>query len=298
MKLYLNFFLTVALVFIAGFASLGFAKTLAKPSAELISSYSKGSEFQLEVRQMPMVQVIDMISRKAHVPIHYSVLPEGVVTATCVGSSLKQVLECLLDKKADIIVRASENATNTKSMASEVAEAWILGSKLSAANSGPGYCVANVANTEHSSNNLSLLIQQDKQSAEAELTNELLQSAQSKNSEERVEAIGAFLSVQNNDDPAIKATLEKALRDENAKVRAQAISSLAGREGDGAVAGAIQEALHDTSADVRLMAVDSITNDIPLLQQAINDSDETVRALASMKLGDLNQATNTNVVQK
>jgi hypothetical protein len=44
------------------------------------------------------------------------------------------------------------------------------------------------------------------------------------------------------------------------------------------------------------MAVDAITNDIPSLQQAINDSDETVRTLASMKLGDLNQAT--NVVQK
>jgi hypothetical protein len=280
------------LLFLAGYSGIGSAKT----SSELVTSQNKGAEFQLEVRQMPMAQVIDMVSRKTHVPIHYSVLPEGLVTATCVGSTLKQVLECLLDRKADIIVRNSVNAIKDKAMAGQVAEAWILGSKLAATNSGTGYCVAN---TEHSTDNLSLTVRQAKQSAEVELeleqTNELLQSAQSKNSEERVEAIGALLSVQNNDDPAIKAALEKALTDQNAKVRAQAISSLAGLEGD-AAAGAIQEALHDTSADVRLMAVDAITNDIPSLQQAINDSDETVRTLASMKLGDLNQAT--NVVQK
>lgn len=293
MRRLFNPILAITLILFVGYASVGFAKS----SAGLVTSQNKGAEFQLEVRQMPMAQVIDMVARKTHVPIHYSVLPEGLVTATCVGSSLKQVLECLLDRKADIIVRNSENATKPKAMAGQVAEAWILGSKLAATNSGTGYCVAN---TEPSADNLSLTVRQTKQSAEVELqleqTNELLQSAQSKNPVERVEAIGAFLSVQNNDDPAIKAALEKALTDQSAKVRAQAISSLAGREGDGAAAGAIQEALHDTSADVRLMAVDAITNDIPLLQQALNDSDETVRALASMKLGDLNQAT--NVVQK
>jgi hypothetical protein len=294
MKLYLNFVLSVTLFYIVGFASLGFAKAPAEASTELVTSNSKGSEFQLEVRQMPMAQVIGMIARKTNVPIHYSVLPEGLVTATCVGSSLKQVLECLLDRKADIIVRAAQNATNTKSMPNEVAEAWILGSKLAAANSGAGYCVAN---TDHSPDNQSLMVRESNQSAEiersdedVELTNELLRSAQSKNPEERAEAIGALLDTQNNDNPAIKAALEKGLRDESDTVRAQAISSLAGLEGDAAL-GAIQDALHDTSVDVRLMAVDVINNDIPLLQQAVNDSDETVSALASMKLADLAQTT-------
>ena len=91
--------------------------------------------------------------------------------------------------------------------------------------------------------------------------------------------------------PTVKAALEQALTDQDANVRAQAISSLAHREGSGAAA-AIQEALHDSAVDVRMMAVDGITDDIALLQQAINDSDETVRSLAAIKLEELTQGNN------
>jgi hypothetical protein len=38
-----------------------------------------------------------------------------------------------------------------------------------------------------------------------------------------------------------------------------------------------------------MMAVDGITDDVSLLQQAINDSDETVRSLAAVKLEQLTQ---------
>ena len=38
-----------------------------------------------------------------------------------------------------------------------------------------------------------------------------------------------------------------------------------------------------------MMAVDGVTDDIALLQQAINDSDETVRSLAAIKLEELIQ---------
>lgn len=36
-----------------------------------------------------------------------------------------------------------------------------------------------------------------------------------------------------------------------------------------------------------MMAVDGITDDISLLQEAINDKDETIRALATLKLEQL-----------
>jgi hypothetical protein len=42
-----------------------------------------------------------------------------------------------------------------------------------------------------------------------------------------------------------------------------------------------------------MMAVDGITDDKALLQQAINDSDETVRSLARVKLEELTQADKT-----
>ena len=41
------------------------------------------------------------------------------------------------------------------------------------------------------------------------------------------------------------------------------------------------------------MAVDGINDDTALLQQAINDSDETIRVLAATKLEALTQANKT-----
>ena len=280
------------IVLLMGFSGVTFAQTAVntpgKALTDLVISDNKGSEMQLEVRQMPLAQVLDAIAGKTHVPIHYSVLPEGLVTATCVGSTLEKVLECLLDRKADLIVSYSRDPAKVDSKG-QVAEAWVLGSRL-ASSSTTANCVAISGQTADKGSLMLRQNEQNAQNAEAEpdQTNELLKSAQSKNPVERAEAIGALLADGRKDDPEVKAALEKALTDQDANVRAQAISSLAHREGSGA-AGAIQEALRDSSVDVRMMAVDGITDDIPMLQQAINDSDETVRSLAAIKLEELTQ---------
>jgi hypothetical protein len=118
----------LGLIFV-GLAGGAIAAPAEKPLADLVISSNKGSELQLEVRQMPMVEVLKMLAAKTQVSIHYSVLPEGLVTATCVGSTLKQVLECLLDRKADLIVRYPRNADKSESNG-QLAEAWVLGSRL------------------------------------------------------------------------------------------------------------------------------------------------------------------------
>lgn len=247
------------------------------------SSYSrlhvgtdKGIEFQLEVKQIPLAQVLDSIAKQIRIPIHYSVLPEGLVTATCVGATIKQVLTCLLDHKADLIVRykqPGEKSANNQN----IVEAWILGSRLD------GYpvtridCIAD-AKTE--------LVIEQKQLEEVNVTKEveaLLVRAKSKNPAERADAIGALLGSGRPGDATVNAVLEEALHDEEGSVRAQAISTLSHLEG-AAAKPAIQEALHDSSPDVRLMAVDAITDDIGLLQEAVNDSDEAIRNLATAKL--------------
>ena len=261
-----------------------------KAFADIIISPNKGSELQLEVRQMPLSRVLDAIANKAKVNIHYSVLPEGLVTATCVGASLKQILECLFDKKADIIVRNSHDLAKTSNKLMGT-EAWILGTKLSSSAS-PASCVAlsQTENSLSSSQNEGINDQND--NIDIAEMDEILKRAESKNALDRVEAIGELLAAGYIGDPSIKAALDKALVDKDADVRAQAISSLSHREGNSAD-GAIQDALQDTSADVRLRAVDGITNNIPMLQQALNDSDEDVRSLASAKL-ELLTAGNAN----
>lgn len=272
------------IVLLIGFSSVGFAQTSTDKSlADFVVSESKGAELQLEVRQMPLAQVLKSIAEKTHVPIHYSVLPEGLVTATCVGSTLKQVLECLLDRKADLIVRYPRDPAKIEGKG-QVAEAWILGSRIGGDTAKADCPVLGLAG------NGSLTLRQNGQNAESEpdRTDELLKTAQSKDPAERAEAIGALLAGGREGDPDVKAALEQALTDKDANVRAQAISTLSHREGSAAV-GAIQEALHDDSVDVRMMAVDGITDDVALLQQAVNDSDETVRSLAEIKLEQLTQ---------
>jgi HEAT repeats len=272
------------------------ANATGKAAANLVITDGEGSELQLEVKQMPLAQVLDSIAHKTHVPIHYSILPEGLVTATCVGATLKQVLECLLDGRADLIVRNPHGLAKSDSKG-QVAEAWILGSRMDGHQPAAGSCTAAVSGQTTDKGTIKLQQGQEGVEAEAEAglvrIGELLKMARSKNPADREEAIGGLLAEDTLDSPEVKAVLEKALTDPDENVRAQAISSLAHRDGANA-AGAIQVALNDESADVRLMAVDSINDDVALLQQAVNDSDETVRSLATIKLEQLSQE-NANV---
>jgi hypothetical protein len=254
---------------------------------ELVMTGDKGSELQLEVRQMPLAKVLEAIAKQTHVPIHYSVLPEGLVTATCVGTTLKRVLECLLDRKADLIVRYPRSNLAKADDKGQVSEAWVLGSRLEGSSVNRADCAATAGQADKGS----LVLQQKQQDAEAESdrTDDLLKMAKSASPAERVDAIGALLAEGRKGDPDVKAALEQALTDQDENVRAQAISTLAHREGSDAVP-AIREALNDSSVDVRMMAVDGITDDVALLQQAVNDSDETVRSLANVKLQELTQS--------
>jgi len=255
-------------------------------TAELVTSGEKGSELQLEVRQMPLDKVLDTLVKKTNVPIHYSVLPDGFITATCVGASLKPVLECLLNHKADIIVRYSRDKSGSAN-SNGIAEAWILGSKLEAS-AGLQACAA-----PSDKGSLSLINKEQETGPKSDQTGELLKIAKSENANERAEAIGALLAIGSKGGPEIKAMLEEAVHDQDAYVRAQAVSTLTHiDEYKDGTAEIIQEALHDNSVDVRMMAVDG-TDDVVLLQQASNDSDETVRSLAEFKLQQLTQSNDT-----
>lgn len=247
------------------------------PLNNLVISSEKGIELQLEVRETPLNLVLDNIASKTHVAIHYSALPEGLVTATCVDSTVKKILECLLDKKANLVVRNQDS--NLKTNNDPLVEAWILGTKFVSPNQSTD-CSVNDTDSKKSPQNSHASDEEQKR------ITKILQAAQSKDSTERTKAMSQLLTAGKPGDPAIKAALEEALTDPDDLVRSQAISSLAHREGNGALA-AIEEAMHDKSVDVRMMAVDSITDNTALLQQAMHDSDETIQALAAAKLEQL-----------
>lgn len=272
-----------------------FAAEKASPdgSVEWSVSDDKGSEFRLEVREVSLQRVFSRITDETGVPVHYSVVPGGLVTATCLGSTLKQVMECLLDKRADLIVRypkfsASVQGGNKAKVGdkNQPAEMWVLGSKFTS----PANCSGSDL-TQHAIDNTPAKLpehQADSADAEPDQTDDLLNMAKANDPTTRADAIGALMAGGRAGDPNVKAALEQALTDANANVRAQAISSLSHREGDAASA-ALQEALHDSDAGVRLMAVDGAGSNLALLQQAVNDDDETVRKLAVSKLESLQE---------
>ncbi len=271
------------ILFVAGFFPFGLA-AIDHENVTLQTTRYAGAELQLEVRQAPLSKVLKYIRSQTQVPIHYSVLPEGLITATCVGKSLKPVLECLLNNKADLIVRYTDGK-NTEEHGSHIAEAWVLGSRLDAYPANAAICAG--VNTEAQ---MALTEKRKQEAAKDQAFEALLTQAQSQNAGERADAIGALLATRRKGDPKIKAVLDANLHHTDPDVRAQALSTYAHLEGSEALP-AIREALNDSSPDVRTMAVDSITNDITLLQQAVNDSDESVRDYARMKLEELTHRT-------
>lgn len=282
----------LSLVFITDAVALAnnITSVAPKASTQLVTSQHQGSELQLEVKQTPLIKVLREIERLTHIPIHYSVLPDGLISATCVGSSLKPVLDCLLNHKADIIVRyANENPSAHHT--DQIAEAWILGAKLEAV-SNAAACAITSETGSVKLNQADLSEDEPIDTVDAkktELVNSLLKIAQSKNPTERADAIGSLLAIGSKNDPKIKAVLEEGLHDKDANVRAQALSTLAHLEGGERATQAIEEALQDSSTDVRIMAVDSISDNVDLLHQAAHDVDEIVRTVANLKLDELRQ---------
>jgi HEAT repeat protein len=85
----------------------------------------------------------------------------------------------------------------------------------------------------------------------------------------------------------LKATYMGALSDPDGDVRAAAINGLAVLDGPGSNA-ILSSAMTDADASVRLAALDGLEVDeqsLPLIAQALSDTDESVRALAQLRLG-------------
>ncbi|MDP3331358.1 MAG: HEAT repeat domain-containing protein [Methylococcaceae bacterium] len=239
---------------------------------------SVNTALQVEAKQADLAKLLDEIALKTGIKLHYSVLPKVPVTATCVGATAKQVLECLLGENVDMAFRYPENKAVASGQPVNPEEVWILGSSLHAQDNAGGCSSGRAAAN-------SKLAGENGIADNVSPTQLLLRQANAKSVNERADAI-ANLAVDegSGNDASVRTALEKALSDKSAQVRAQAINALAFREGEAAVSGQLQQALQDSDAGVRMMAVDNIESDTALLQQALQDKDVGVRDLAQLKL--------------
>jgi hypothetical protein len=196
-------------------------------------------------------------------------------------------MDYLSDKKIDFVVRTSpesiRKAFTHHDQNRQPEEIWILGAFFAGDQSVLTYfkhCTASPAQPNQATTTSAgaELIQ-----AEPNEISELVERLATGNATERADTL-AFLAVADEKENAsIDNALNNALSDSDATVRAQAVFNLVKRDGDSS-AMVLQTALQDKEAGVRLMAVDSAGDNEALLQQALTDSDETVRALAEIKL--------------
>lgn len=244
----------------------------------------------LEARQAPLGQVLDEIAKGTGIPVHYSVLPEGLVSATCAGETLKGVLTCLMGSDTNLLFRYPTGASKDGSPA-QPAEVWVLGTNFerqppSIDREHADQCLAADGRESPSQHGHTGKSDTEATQSQSRETGKLLERASGSDPAQRVQAIATLAANHLADEPLLRKTLEQALSDENADVRAQAVYGLAQRGGAEAPA-FLRAALQDSDASVRLMAVDSAGNDsqsLGLLQEALADPDETVSALAAMKL--------------
>jgi len=244
---------------------------------------SVNTALQVEAKQANLAKLLDEIALKTGIKLHYSVLPKVPITATCVGATARQVLECLLGGNVDMAFRYPENKAVAPGQQVNPEEVWILGSSLHGSDTAGNGCALSSAATNK-------LAGENGSTDNVSPTFQLLRKANAKSAHERADAIANLAADEGSkDDVSVRTALEKALSDKSAQVRVQAINALAVREGEVAVSGQLQQALQDSDAGVRMMAVDNIESDTALLQLALQDKDTAVRDLAQLKLNVLSK---------
>ena len=251
---------------------------------QLTQSEDKISTLRLIVHDASLGQILKTIASKTGAIIHYSVLPEAPVSATCVGANVGQILDCLLAKQVGLIGHQAQK--------DKPAEFWLLGSSVGSCQSlttGPQMTPLEASDEVNPAPTPAEQAQAEQ--AIRKQSDHFLAQTKAKDPSQRAEAISNLISSGATDDPNVRQALEEALTDKDAVVRAQAVTALALSEGKEASA-ALQHALNDVDADVRLAAVDNAGDDAALLQQALADKNSMVRNYAADKLKALNETAN------
>jgi hypothetical protein len=247
---------------------------------------------RLEARQASWRQVFDRIASETGVQVYYSALSPVLITATCRGATVKQVLECLLGPNANLIFRYPRGPSGADLQGQPV-EAWVVG-----ISHGAGQRLEGVGDTGPCPTAVAqgggrrpgpLDVSTKPVAPHPELAETLVRMAGSEDPAERVSALSQLAVERPVEPDIVQEILQTALSDEDPNVRGQAVYAVVRRGGVEATA-VLQDALQDSALPVRLMAVDGLGTDeesIALLKQALTDSDQAVRELAAMKLKSL-----------
>ncbi|MDO9163766.1 MAG: HEAT repeat domain-containing protein [Methylococcaceae bacterium] len=243
-------------------------------SIQLTLSKQAPDAIRLEARQAPLGKILKAIADKTGVNIHYSVLPDAPVTATCIGENVGQIMDCLLAKQIGLVTH--------KAQKDKPAEFWLLGSSV-------GSCQAVTIEPTAPPAEQSVIEAGDNSPPQAskEQTDAVL--AELKNAKtvaQRNEALSHITMGADINDPGIRKAMDDALSDQNAGIRVQALATLSVMDKDNA-AQALNRALQDKDSSVRTAAIENAADNRELLERALTDRDASVSSFAAAKLAAL-----------
>ena len=261
---------------------------------------SKRGLITIKSRGAPWQQVFDEITRKAGVQFMSGTSRAGSVTVTIKSLPFRDALHRLLGPQESFMCRYDGGVIPLGNTPGIPREVWLLGGENIARPEGPmskttkNNGVVSILDDASNRNAVQNAAGEEisKLSEESHATspkiNELVEQAQDEDSNRRIQAISA-LGDRELTDEVVHATLRAALEDDDASVRSQAFQSLVMRGGDEATE-YVRRALSDSDPNVRIVAVEYVepnNHGISILQEALGDSDETVRSLAASRFSEV-----------
>ena len=219
---------------------------------------------RLTVQDRPLKPVLDRLAQTFSVSIRYGQIPDGPVRVGCSGKNIKDLLQCVLGYDADLSMTMGKGPSGSP-MGGHVVSVRILDSTF-----GVIRAPSKTLQT----------------SAPVAATAVLAHS----DPEQRADALQRLAASGSLGKADLIELYQQGWGDENGEVRALALLGLAlhDRENSGHL---IMDALRDRDASVRLAAVDAMELNAqtrPYLMQALNDTDDSVRALAGLRLDVVN----------
>lgn len=262
------------------------SQKLIKPSIQVSFPKPKNNTIRLEARQAPLAQILKGLTDKTGAKIHYSALPSDPITATCMGESVKTVVECLLGPGSNLVAKMPEKiakATQALHPVTQAAELWILSAPtvVPHADSPKDEAIAGQSLKPAQQKTK----QQDIAERDRDQFEETLKQSASKDPEEQATALYNLGLSGKMDDPDVKDALKQALTDENAAVREQAAASISQIGDPDLIAELNQQPKTDIDAG-RITDEGELSQDVAMLQKAAKGGEKMALEFIKDRLPD------------
>jgi hypothetical protein len=277
------------------------AKSTAPESQSLRLRFNDGL-LTLHANQRPFAEVLGAIQKATSIRLHYPLPLPGSITESFTALPVKRALERLFGPETSLMSRyaVADEAPGPLAVPKEV---WVIGTIRArgtedlaaaaeqsetrprapiAAPEAPLDPAATPADTTEDPGMLPGL-------GNEEAIDGLLGMARDQDPEMRLQALATLSQGAEGseaDKTTVQSAIETALTDEDGRVRGQALQALASREGAEAMP-QLWQALRDPDPGVRILAIENAGSGEQgkaLLEAALSDEDESVRAVARARL--------------